>query len=555
MVALVIAVSMFSPRPAQASTWSTTITHSGPATVEAGTDISYAINWAVIGDAPVTNATIIAPIPDHTGWVWSDSFGAVENGRVIWRMGSKGPGSAGVLYLIFHANVPVTNGTVVTSAVSFDTDQTNPVSHDVTTTITSRATLGLQQLAPDTVGAGQNLLYTYSWTVGGTVPATGLTLSDPLPSGAVFVSADNGGTLNNGVVTWNLGSKNPGALGSVHLTLRSTTPIANGSEITNSVTLDALETDPVVRTARTNIYSSPQLTVKKSSNLSSTAPGKTVVYTVTVANAVGAGATAENVTLTDTLPAGFAFTNGSGNPKTIAIGTLVPGASTTTSYSVVISTQQVPGTYANTIVAQGSNAAPVSAASSVSVRAAVVLAISPVTPPSTPTPAPTPVPVVPPVVSPPSPFLVTKTADQANAGINDIVIYTIAVKNTRTETISGVTIDDTFPAGMIDLTNGKSWGTWTVYDLEPGQTKSISFPIRITAATKLGLIYNTATVRGNGVVPGSGQGVIMVYRSQILGLATTGASPRDYGLFTIGGLLILIGGIIFFRQRQPESTK
>ena len=94
----------------------------------------------------------------------------------------------------------------------------------------------------------------------------------------------------------------------------------------------------------------------------------TVTCTVVVTNAAGSTDNATAVNLTDTLPAGFTYVVGGGSTKTFSLGTIVPGASVTTSYAVTIGTNQKAGTYVSTAKAKGGNTAEVSAASSVEVR-------------------------------------------------------------------------------------------------------------------------------------------------------------------------------------------
>ena len=52
------------------------------------------------------------------------------------------------------------------------------------------------------VGPSSHVNYTMTLKNIGNADATGVTISDPLPANTSFVSADNGGTLKNGVVTW-----------------------------------------------------------------------------------------------------------------------------------------------------------------------------------------------------------------------------------------------------------------------------------------------------------------------------------------------------------------
>src|SRR5262249_20222774 len=52
------------------------------------------------------------------------------------------------------------------------------------------------------VGPGIDVDYTITLANIGTADATGVTITDPLPANTALVSADNGGSLTNGVVTW-----------------------------------------------------------------------------------------------------------------------------------------------------------------------------------------------------------------------------------------------------------------------------------------------------------------------------------------------------------------
>ena len=73
-------------------------------------------------------------------------------------------------------------------------------------TAVEQANLSLSKSdSPNTVTAGQNVTYTLDVANAGPSTAHGVTISDPLPPGTSFVSADNGGSLAGGTVTWNLG--------------------------------------------------------------------------------------------------------------------------------------------------------------------------------------------------------------------------------------------------------------------------------------------------------------------------------------------------------------
>jgi uncharacterized repeat protein (TIGR01451 family) len=94
------------------------------------------------------------------------------------------------------------------------------------------ASVTLSKSAPSTIQFGDTFDYVISYDVG-TVPLTDVVITDTLPSGVTFVSASNGGTESNGVVTWDLGSLSGGASGSVTLTVGTScftpSPIANNN--------------------------------------------------------------------------------------------------------------------------------------------------------------------------------------------------------------------------------------------------------------------------------------------------------------------------------------
>ena len=52
------------------------------------------------------------------------------------------------------------------------------------------------------VGPASQVQYTITLKNIGNAGATGVTITDPIPDNTSFVSADNGGTLSNGTVTW-----------------------------------------------------------------------------------------------------------------------------------------------------------------------------------------------------------------------------------------------------------------------------------------------------------------------------------------------------------------
>jgi len=94
--------------------------------------------------------------------------------------------------------------------------------------------------SPDPVTVGSNLTYTVTVTNKGPAAASGVFLTDTLPSSTTFVSASPGCTNNGGTITCGVGDLANGGSVSVQIVV---TPTATGS-ITNSVAVAAEEDDP-----------------------------------------------------------------------------------------------------------------------------------------------------------------------------------------------------------------------------------------------------------------------------------------------------------------------
>ena len=76
-----------------------------------------------------------------------------------------------------------------------------------------------------TVAPGENFTYTLTCANISAAPRNGVTLRASVPLGASFVSADGGGQLNGGMVTWSLGTLAAGANRQLHVTFRASATV------------------------------------------------------------------------------------------------------------------------------------------------------------------------------------------------------------------------------------------------------------------------------------------------------------------------------------------
>ncbi|MFM7627042.1 MAG: hypothetical protein ACKO7G_11410, partial [Gammaproteobacteria bacterium] len=210
-----------------------------------------------------------------------------------------------------------------TAAISSSND-TNPAnnSQNATTTVTSGADLSLTKTDfPDPVIGGANVTYTLTATNNGPNAAGNLVLTDSLPGSSTFVSASGTGWSCShaaGLVTCN----RTGAL-AVGATAPAVTVVAKinatGGFVTNSATVNPAagavldpNTDNNTATATTQVL--PGADVKIDSKSVSPNPviaGENATFTITPRN--DGPALANNVVVTDTLPAGWTFVSAAGS--------------------------------------------------------------------------------------------------------------------------------------------------------------------------------------------------------------------------------------------------
>jgi uncharacterized repeat protein (TIGR01451 family) len=213
---------------------------------------------------------------------------------------------------------------------------------------------------PDPVLVGNNLTYTITVDNNGPDTATGVTLSDTLPSNVTYVSATSTqGTCSKSgsTVTCSIGTLANGASATVTIVVTPTT----AGTINNTATVTCNETDTnssnntATATTTVNAQPSTDLSVSKADTPDPVMVGNNITYTI-VATTNGPS-TATGVTLTDTLPSSVTYvsatsTQGSctrtGSTVTCSIGSLVNGASVTVT---IIVTPTTAGTITNTATA------------------------------------------------------------------------------------------------------------------------------------------------------------------------------------------------------------
>ncbi len=195
---------------------------------------------------------------------------------------------------------------------------------------------------PDPVMAGNDLTYTITVTNDGPNDATGVTLTDTLPSGVTFVSASPGCSFAapNSVIC-SLGTLAANSSVDVTIVVRPNTP----GVITNIAAVTAAEDDPNPNnnqdSEETEVQGVADLSITKTDQTDPVVVGQDLSYTLVVTD--NGPSLATNVVLTDTLPGGVIFVSAVPSQGTCAynagvvtcsLGTLAAGARATVTITV-----------------------------------------------------------------------------------------------------------------------------------------------------------------------------------------------------------------------------
>ncbi|MEN2412276.1 PKD domain-containing protein [Flavobacterium mesophilum] len=237
--------------------------------------------------------------------------------------------SGNITVLTFKATIraggPYLNIAEIIASDQYDPDSTpnnqNPTEDDQDDAIVvlDVADLSLQKsVSPNTVSINDNVIFTISVTNSGPNNATGITVSDHLPSGYTYVSDNGGGRYNNTTGIWNVGNLNNGNTISLQVTAKvnkaSAANYVNVAEIQTSHQFDPDSTpgnglpEDDMSSATVNLKLA-DLELTKAVSPTSAAAGDQVSFTLHLLNNGPGNAT--GVAVKDIIPEGFTIIPGS----------------------------------------------------------------------------------------------------------------------------------------------------------------------------------------------------------------------------------------------------
>jgi len=284
----------------------------GKTVVKPGDDTTYTITVTNTSDTlQAQNVGITDPLPKELEFLNASDGGSYDpsNRTVTWDIGTLAAGAsrsvtvtaridAGLPSDASIRNVATVTGPCTENCDATDIDNTPP-----------RVTI-VKDDHKTVVGVGQHTTYDLTVkNVSSKTDATGVVVTDKLPSQLQYVSASDGGSYDAATrtVIWQLGTLAKGATRTVQVTAEVVTATPAGATITNpaSVTTDQGCTDEGDCTT-VDVDHTPDITIHKDDHRTTVAADGTTTYDVTVTN--NATWAASGVVVSDKLPANASYT-------------------------------------------------------------------------------------------------------------------------------------------------------------------------------------------------------------------------------------------------------
>ncbi len=332
-----------------------------------GTNLTYTLTASTLNAVSSTGIVVTDTLPANTTYVTSSNGGTFANGVVSFPAFALSGNSTATrtITVAVAATVPAGVASLVNVATITDDGTHGPDSNTSNNTFTLTTPICTQQNPPDLAitksvpvpcaTLGTNLTYTLVATSQNANAATGVVVTDTLPANTTFVSASNGGTFANGIVTFPAFalSGNSTAIRTVTVAVAASVPAGVTSLINICSVTDDHSNGPDVNpndntyTLTTPICSqnTPDLAITKSIGVPCATLGSNLTYTLTASNLSSVGAT--GVVIADTIPAnttyvtssnGGIFSNGIMSFPAFALG----GTSTATRTITVAVAATVP---------------------------------------------------------------------------------------------------------------------------------------------------------------------------------------------------------------------
>ncbi|WP_161604659.1 SdrD B-like domain-containing protein [Roseiconus nitratireducens] len=346
-------------------------------------------------------------------------------------------------------------------------------------------TKSVDNLLPD---VGQTVTYTIGITNNGPAAATGVQVTDLLPSGVRFLSSSAGDNYNASTGIWNVGSLPVGAGSQATLSIvgrvESLGTKTNTATVTRSDQTDAVTSNNVA-----SVDLTPRqidLNVTKTVDDLSPNLGDTITFTITVGNSGPQQAT--GVQVRDLLPSGIRINSPSDVTTTAGtynaatglwdVGSINANASQTLTIRAVVDSAGPRNNSAEVIAANETDFDSTPGDGMGDDFATVAFATASAN------------------------LALSKTVNDTTPNLNDDVDFVITVTNSGPDAATGVTVRDLLPPGMTFLSSsvGQDYnaatGIWTLGSVAAGGSASLTINARVDT---IGAKTNVAQIQTSNV--------------------------------------------------------
>lgn len=366
---------------------------------------------------------------------------------------------------------------------------------NIVTTQVNTAFVSMNKVA-DKVFArtGDIITYTIMLNNAGNVPANNIVITDVIPAGTSYVAGSLTGATGTPPTLTLTGSIPAGGNATVTFqvlvgdTIPNPNPIVNTATSAFTYTVDPNQPNGVNGDATSNAVST-QINAADVTTVKTVTPsyadfGTILTYTLLLTN--NGNVDANNVVITDAVPAGTTFVPGSvvgatGTPPTLTLAApIVAGGNATVTFQVQVDDAfPVPNPIPNSAAVDFTftlDPANPNGASGTSTSDTVTTPVNHVS------------------------LLMNKTADKIFADINDVITYTITLQNTGNTTANNVVVTDVIPTGTTFIAGSLFGATGTpptfalLNSIAAGGIATISFQVQVgDSVPVVNPLANTAT--------------------------------------------------------------
>lgn len=445
-----------------------------------GSTVIFTITANNAGPSAATNVKVTDKLPGGYTFVSATAPAGTSynSGTGVWAIGNLANGANSVLSI--QARVNASGDRTNTADITASENDPNTANNSASAATTPRPVTDVsisKTVSNSNPNVGSDVTFTVTTINKGPSAATDVEVTDVLPNGYAFVSAQPSGgtTYDNATGAWVVGNLANGA----NATLTITATVKASGDYANTASVTAKEYDPDTSnneaTATLVAIAMSDLSVTKTASNDKPEVGTNIVFTITAANAGPSDAT--NVKVNDLLPNGYTFVSATAASGTAydsatgvwTIGNLNNGANTALT---ITATVNASGNYANTATITANENDPSTDNNT-----------------STSTPAPVPI----------ADVSVTKTVDDNTPDVGSNVIFSITAANAGPSAATNVQVSDPLPNGYTFVSASAPAGTsynsttgvWTIGNLAKSGNTTLAITATVNAS---GNRNNTAVI-------------------------------------------------------------